>query len=97
MGEKEDTMQLKSIMNSSGLALINIDEAPITLKAYAMHQVFGGKDDLTNLIIENYTQSFRKNIIKLIGSSNFLGNPRKFARTLGTGFSDFYNKPREGF
>ena len=36
MGERVNALQLQSVMNSSGLALINIDEAPIFLKIYTM-------------------------------------------------------------
>ena len=50
-------------------------------------------DDITNLIFEHYKEGIKKNIIKLIGSTNLLGNPTRFVRTLGVGVTDFVMKP----
>jgi hypothetical protein len=70
-------------MNSSGLALINIDESPINLAYLPIRQrIFENSSDFYNLILENYANGLKKNIFKLIGSTSILGNPRKFVRTM---------------
>ena len=84
-------------MNSSGLALINVDEAPINLKSIPLHQVFGDSSDVITIILGHYTQGIKNNIFKLVGSTSLLGNPSKFVRIMGNGVKDFVGKPRDGY
>ena len=35
--------------------------------------------------------------MKLVGSSDLIGNPTDFVNTLGTGVKSFYYEPRDGF
>eukprot|EP00347_Sterkiella_histriomuscorum_P018285 403346093 len=95
LGEKEDSLQLQNIMNWWGLALINIDEAPISIKAFKETQKIDMQEDIINMILEHYQGGFKKNIINLIGSTELLGNPRKLFRTIGAGLNDFIHKPLE--
>lgn len=43
------------------------------------------------MLIEHYKEGIKKNFFKIIGSAGLIGNPRKLVKTIGTGFSDFYN------
>jgi vacuolar protein sorting-associated protein 13A/C len=38
----------------------------------------------------------KKNAIKLVGSTELLGNPMKLVTTISTGLSNFKNKPFQG-
>jgi hypothetical protein len=42
-------------MNSTGLALINIDEAPIDLKELKLKQFFCQTDDIKNIVLDHYS------------------------------------------
>lgn len=48
------------------------------------------------MISKHYQDSLRKNLYKIIISTEFLGNPLKFFKTMRNGFSDFKNLPLEG-
>jgi hypothetical protein len=39
---------------------------------------------------------FKYNALRLLGSSNLLGNPSKYISNMGTGVSDFFVKPYMG-
>ena len=39
----------------------------------------------------------KANLLKLLGSSDLIGNPTDFVNTLGTGVKQFYYEPKEGF
>jgi len=80
-------------MNWWGLALINIDEAPIRIQPFSRNQIFGMQEDITNSFSEHYYDGLKKNIFKLISSTAILGNPQKLKRTIGTGLSDFVMMP----
>jgi vacuolar protein sorting-associated protein 13A/C len=81
-------------MNGSGIAILNIDEAPIIIKAFSDKQIFGMQEDIMNLILSHYQKALKGNFIKVISSTELLGNPLKFYNKIKTGMSDFVEKPR---
>ena len=38
-----------------------------------------------------------RNVLKLIGSSDLIGNPTDLVDSLGTGAKQFFYEPKEGF
>ena len=93
LGEKEDAFDLQSTMNWWGVALINIDEAPVFIKPFVEVQLFGQDEDIYSVITTHYKDALRKNLLNLIGSSEILGNPTKFIKKISNGMADFKNKP----
>jgi hypothetical protein len=75
---------LKTI-SSLGLAISSIEEAPITLNALFLQNVFGDVDDVVDQIRKHHTEKLKWNILKFIGASSLLGNPINFVNSLGTG------------
>ena len=47
-----------------------------------------------NLILSHYQKALKGNFIKVISSTELLGNPLKFYNKIKTGMSDFVEKPR---
>ena len=41
--------------------------------------------------------NLKANALRLVGSSDLIGNPTDFVNTLGTGVKSFYYEPRDGF
>jgi len=62
-------------MNSFGLALVNIDDAPIRLKALALSNVFGTVTNVHGIMQQNYTEGIKTNAVSILGSTAILGNP----------------------
>ena len=55
--------------------------------------IFGEGNEVTNQLITFHKESFKYNALRLMGSSNLLGNPAKYMSNLGTGMKDFFVKP----
>jgi hypothetical protein len=74
-GNEEVEKQSFAFMNSFGLALINIDDAPIRLKALALSNVFGTVEDVQYIVSQHYTERLMTNALSVVGSTEILGNP----------------------
>lgn len=40
--------------------------------------------------------SIKRSVLRIVGSSDLIGNPYNFVSTLGSGFSEIYYAPKEG-
>lgn len=94
--EMSESDTLKTI-SSMGLALNDIDEAPLKQNALYLNNVFGDYDDVVAQLRNHHTSKLKWNVLKLIGASNLLGNPINFVNALGTGVEDFFYQPKMGF
>jgi len=43
-----------------------------------------------------HKETFKYNALRLLGSSNLIGNPAKYVGNIGTGVTDFFVKPYQG-
>ena len=71
--------------------------APMTLNALEISNIYGTSGTVSGLLQEHYTSNMKANLLKLIASSDLIGNPTDFVNTLGTGAKQFYYEPKEGF
>ena len=69
----------------------------MTLNALEIENVYGSDAVVKELLQNHYTSNLKTNLLKLIGSTDLLGNPTDFVNTLGTGARQFYYAPKEGF
>jgi len=63
------------------------------LNALEIENVFGSETVVKELLQNHYTSNLKTNALKLIGSTDLLGNPTDFVNTLGTGARQFYYAP----
>ena len=84
-------------INSIGIVLVEVDEAPLKLKGFKMQQKFKSYNVVFDLLIGQYTNNLMKQLFKIIGSVDILGNPNQLYNNLEEGILDFYEKPLEGF
>lgn len=68
-----------------GLALSNMDKAPLRLNSLNTANIFGTPNEIIYLLKSHYVERMKKNLFTMIGSSNILGNPVNFVNHLGTG------------
>eukprot|EP01017_Pseudomicrothorax_dubius_P031197 TRINITY_DN3958_c0_g1_i4.p1 TRINITY_DN3958_c0_g1~~TRINITY_DN3958_c0_g1_i4.p1 ORF type:complete len:632 (+),score=84.39 TRINITY_DN3958_c0_g1_i4:151-2046(+) len=93
-----ETNQLFNSMTSSlGVALTNLDEAPLRLNSLALRDVFDNQAGLSLKLFNHYQEAIIKSIFKLLGSINILGNPVGLFKNLSSGISDLIEKPLKGF
>jgi vacuolar protein sorting-associated protein 13A/C len=85
------------LANSIGVALLNIDEAEFTIEGFCLTKIFEAETSLTNKISTHYTQKATRQLIKLIGALDIIGNPYNLFKNVGTGVVELFEKPIEGF
>lgn len=83
--------------NALGVALANIDNAPIKLNGMRLENCFDTSGGITTKLISHYKANLTTEVLKLLGSINILGNPVGLFSSIGTGMQDLLEKPREGF
>lgn len=81
------------LLGNLGLQFTNITGAPMKLNALEIENVFGSETVVKELLQNHYTSNLKTNALKLIGSTDLLGNPTDFVNTLGTGARQFYYAP----
>jgi len=86
-----------NFFQSIGLALSTIENAPIKIRKLELKNVFGSQKDIGYLLSDYYSSSIKKNMVTIIGSTEILGNPVNFVRTIGNGLHDFVHEPIDGF
>ena len=84
-------------IDSIGIVLVNVDDASLKLKGFKMQQSFKSYNFVFDLLIGQYTDNMMKQLFKIIGSVDILGNPNQLYNNLEEGILDFYEKPLEGF
>ena len=76
-----------------GLNLTSINEAPLSLNALEIDNVYGPYNIVQEQLVGHYTSNIKSNVVKLLGSSDLIGNPVNFVNTLGTGAKEFFHEP----
>lgn len=79
-----------NMLASLGLALTTVEDAPITLNALTIENVFGTTEDIKYILQEQYTARIKKNLFRILGSSSLFGNPIMLANSFGTGVKEFF-------
>jgi vacuolar protein sorting-associated protein 13A/C len=86
-----------NILKSLGFTIPTLTAAPMTLNALEISNIYGTTGTVMSLLTEHYTSNIKSNLLKLLGSSDLIGNPTDFITTLGTGAKSFYYEPKQGF
>lgn len=84
-------------LKSSGLSLINVDEAAFKMKGFKREKLFIGQDDFNNVLSSHYLNNVIRELKKLTFSLGFFGSPRTMYKYVKEGCSDFVTMPREGY
>jgi vacuolar protein sorting-associated protein 13A/C len=58
--------------------------------------IFGEGNEVFNQLATFHRETFKYNALRMLGSSNLIGNPAKFVNGVGTGVTDFFIKPYQG-
>ena len=90
-------MSLIKTISSLGLTISTFEGAPIILNPVFINNIFGDKDEVTERLLSYYYNSLKWSALSFLGSSNLIGNPISFIKTLGNGVEEFFYEPYEGF
>ncbi|KAL4445126.1 hypothetical protein ABPG74_018854 [Tetrahymena malaccensis] len=87
---------LTVLATALGVALSNVDDAPLTLKGIKLQNCFDTADGITDKLIQKYKEQALREVFHVLGSLNIIGNPIGFFNNIATGVQDFIEKPIEG-
>lgn len=84
-------------LQTSGLSLINIDEANFKLKRLATSDIYIGVQDFQDMVNNYYIEKIIREVKKMALSIGFFGSPRTLVKYCRDGFCDFIEMPKEGW
>ena len=67
------------------------------MRGLTVQNLFGEGNEVMNQLANYHKESFKYSAMRLLGASNLIGNPSRFVSNIGTGVSDFFIKPSQGF
>lgn len=88
---------LKVLTNVLGSALANVDEAPLNLKGVQLQNVFDERQAIVSKLANKYKDEGIRQVFKILGSIDILGNPVGLFNNISTGVVDLFEKPIHGF
>jgi hypothetical protein len=86
---------LRFIVDIAMAVTSNISDAPIILNGMLLEHIYKPPDRIRDTVISHYFQSLMWQLAKFC-NFDFLGNPVSFAKTLGTGLTEFFIEPYQG-
>ena len=95
--QKSDPFFVMTFLNALGIALTNIDDAPINLNGIQLSNFFDTIDGIVTKLGLHYKEALLNSLLQVIGSIDILGNPFGLMKHLAVGVFDLIDKPIEGF
>ncbi|KAJ0410935.1 hypothetical protein ATCC90586_004288 [Pythium insidiosum] len=96
VGDEGEKNGVSWAIPSLAMHIPDLDNAPVRLSALMIEHAFGTSGDLSRRVTKYYTRQLWKQLHKILGSFDFLGNPVGFLDHIGTGVRDFVYEPLEG-
>ena len=90
--KKSLSMRLLEVKHRASLPIIPFENAEINLKAYERTHISNAHDFFLLSITMHYVSVCRPQLFKIIGSTDFLGNPRGLVRDLTDGVTCLVDK-----
>ena len=87
---------LRQLVGAIGVGVATIDRAPIKLNSLYIESLYCTRRDFYDRLSRHYIQQGIRQIYKVLGSIDALGNPVSLVSNLGTGVKDFFYEPAQG-
>ena len=88
---------LAHIFGTIGNTLARFTDVPIYFTEKGLENIYISLTEIFTIIYKEYKRQGTAQILKLIGSSDIIGNPVKLLEGIGTGFYELINEPRKSF
>lgn len=63
------------------------------MNGLTVNNLFGHGNEVIYQLATYHKETFKYNALRLLGSSNLIGNPSRYVSNIGTGVTDFFVKP----
>lgn len=91
-----DTEAMDLLLSALGMAITNIDQAPLKFFSLELREIYGSKQQISNLIWMHYRTQLASELFTVIGHADILGNPVGLLTDLGNGVVDAIYEPASG-
>ena len=88
---------MKRILGSVGNTLTRITDGKLKFTEKIFTNIYKNSNEIMWELIKHYSTQGIKQIYKILGSTDLIGNPVNFIEGLGSGFFELVNEPRKGF
>lgn len=88
-------LPLQTVLDTLCGLVANIDETKIQLDGYALTRFFGHQSDLVDGLTKHFVPQATRQVLKVLGSVNLLGNPVGLIDDVKTGIKAFAADPAE--
>lgn len=78
------------------MAGLNINDAPITFNAIVLEDLHTSPEGLLTQLISKYRSEALRQIHKVVGSADFIGNPVGLFNNISAGVQDVFYEPYQG-
>lgn len=96
LGGGNSSHPLRVVLRAVGATLLNFEDASLKFAALELPDVFASGEELTSLVQLHYLKQATSQLYRILGSSDFLGNPLSLFSTIATGAGDLIYKPAVG-
>ncbi|KAI0275069.1 vacuolar protein sorting-associated protein 13 [Gloeopeniophorella convolvens] len=96
----EEKLELRNplalIVNAVTMAVGNVKDAPLELNALAIKDMRLTSEDLQTRILYHYRQEVLRQLYRILGSADFIGNPVGLFTNVSSGVADIFYEPFNG-
>ena len=85
------------ILGSVGNSMTRITDGKLKFSEKIFTNIYKNTTDIMWELINHYSKEGIKQIYRILGSTDLIGNPVNFIEGLGNGFFELVNEPRKGF
>ena len=84
------------VLNAITMAVGNINDAPLEMNALAIKDMRLTLPDLQGRIMYHYRQEVLRQLYRILGSADFIGNPVGLFTNVSSGVADIFYEPFNG-
>lgn len=84
------------VINAITMAVGNINDAPLEMNALAIKDMRLNLPDLQQRIMYHYRQEVLRQLYRILGSADFIGNPVGLFTNVSSGVADIFYEPFNG-
>jgi vacuolar protein sorting-associated protein 13A/C len=87
---------LAVVVNALTMAVGNINDAPLELNALAIKDMRLTLPELQSRVAYRYRQDILRQLYRILGSADFIGNPVGLFTNVSSGVADIFYEPFQG-
>lgn len=87
---------LAVVLNALTMTVGNINDAPVELNALGIKDMRLTQPELLNRIMYHYRQDVLRQLYRILGSADFIGNPVGLFTNVSSGVADIFYEPFNG-